>query len=570
MKKAKWLFILLSVMLIASVALAACGFDNDSADSGTGEGAEDDDSGVEDDAANTEGTEDGGEKVVNMTASSEPPDLDSATSTDTSAANVLGNVMEGLIVRDNEGKPVPGMAEDLPEISEDELTYTFHLRDANWSDGTPVTADDFVFAWQKALDPETKSQYAYFLFEIEGAEAYNSGEGEAEDVGVKALDEKTLEVTLNHPVPYFIDKLANPVFFPQKQEFVEEMGDGYAKEDDALLYNGPYKLANWQHEASFEFVKNEEYWNADNINIDKVTWSIVKEATTAVNLYETGEVDVAGLSQDLVDQYQDDEAFTTFPEYVTFYLQFNMEKVDVLKNEKIRAAIAGAIDRETHADVILNNGSTGAYGIVGPGVAGPDGPEGADYRSTYEEPKSAKDIDEAKKLLEEGMEELGLDEPPTLEYLTDDTEAARKTAEYLQEELKKNLGVNLEINMQTFASRLELSREKKYDIAMTGWGVDYNDPLSFFELFTTDSAFNDPGWSNERYDELVELAQTSPDNEERFDAMGEAEQILIEESPIAPLYYRARAFLWSSELEGLIHAPYGTEYDFRWADINRQ
>lgn len=562
MRKSKWLLVMLSVMMVASLALAACGGGGGSSaepggDKGTGSG----------DGGQTSG--DGGgeqvEQVLRLIESQEPPDLDSAKTTDTVSFTILNNVNEGLMRLDENNEPIPGIAAEEPEISEDGLHYTFKLRDAKWSDGTPVTAHDFEYAWKRALNPDTASQYAYMLYYLKNGEAYNTGKAKADDVGVKAVDEKTLEVELETPIPFFTSLMAFTTYFPQKQEFVESQGDAYAKEDDALLFNGPFKLENWQHESGWELVKNEDYWDADTVKLEKITFDIVKETSTAVNLYETGEVDRAGLSAEYVDQFKDREDYQERTEYTEFYIVPNMEN-EFLANDKIRKAIASAFDREAHAEVILNNGSVPAYGLVPPGMPGP---EGQTFREANGDIKPVGSVEEAKQLFDEGLKELGMDKPPKIEYLTDDTDAARKTAEFLQEEWRKNLGLEVEINQQTFASRLDLSDEGKFDLVLSGWGADFNDPMSFMDLFVTDGGHNDGKWSNKEYDEAIKFGKSTTDYEERMQRLLEVEKILIEDAGIMPLYFRARAYLWQPYVKNMIKHPYGADWTFKWAYIEK-
>ena len=558
MQRSKWLILMFSLVIVTSLTLAACGSggtSGDPADEGTSEG---------DTATSEEGAPDEVQEL-HITENQEPPDLDSAKSTDSVSFTILNNVNEGLMRLDENNEPVPGMAEGEPEVSEDGLTYTFKLRDANWSDGTPVTAHDFEYAWKRALDPETASQYAFILYYIKNAEAYNAGEAEADDVGVKALDDKTLEVELERPVPYFLSLTAFSTYLPQKQEFVEEQGDNYAKEDDALLYNGPFVLQNWEHEAGWELAKNEQYWDAENVQLDLITVDVVKETSTSVNLYESGEIDrTQGLSSDYVSQFKDREDYQERMEYTLFYIVPNMNN-EFLANDKIRKAIASAFDKEAHAEVILNNGSVPAYGLVPPEMPGP---EGQTFREANGDLKPAATVEEAKQLFEEGLKELGLDEPPAVEYLTDDTEGARRSAEFIQEELRKNLGLELKINQQTFASRLDLSREGKFELVLSGWGADYNDPLSFMDLFITDGPYNDGDWSNPDYDDAIEFAMTSNDPAERMQRLLDAEPLLIEDAGIIPVYFRGQGYLWQPYIKELYHHPYGPEWSFKWAYIS--
>lgn len=563
----KWLFVLMTIMLVGSLMLAACNNGEEGTETeGDAAGEEAPEEGTSEEGKSENEQSDQTEQVLHMSEGAEPPNLDSATLTDGVSATVIGNTMEGLYRLDEHNEPQPAIAEDV-EISDDGLTYTFHLRDAVWSDGSPVTAHDFEFAWKRSLDPDTKSQYAFIMFEIKNAEAYNAGEAEADEVGVEATDEKTLKVTLEHPVPYFLSKTAFSTYMPQKEAFIEEQGDHYAKEDDALLYNGPFKLTDWRHEAGWVYVKNDDYWDADSVKLDKVTVDVVKQTSTGVNLYEAGDLDVTGISGDYVEQFQDRDDFTTRPEFAISYLIFNTED-PFLKNEKIRRAISGGFDRETYVEVIANNGSKAAYGFVTPGIAGPGEQTFREYAGDLK--TTVPSVEEAKTLFEEGLEELGLDEAPTVEYLTDDNETARKTAEYIQQQLKENLGFNIEINQQTFSARLDITKEDKHQIVLSVWSSDYNDPLSFIDLFMTGGPYNDANWSNDEYDERVEFAQTSGDNEARMEKMKEAEQILIEEATIAPLIYRGRAYLWQTDIEGLIRPPYGPSFIFRDASIQSE
>lgn len=537
----------LSLFLILSLLLAACG-GNTPAENGSKGG----------------NNKLAAEQVLHLAADQEPPQLDSAKSADGVSFTVLVNTMEGLMSLDKNNQPVPAVAKEDPEISKDGLTYTFHLRHhSQWSDGSPVTAHDFEYAWKRALNPKTASPYAFVFYDIKNAEAYNTGKATADDVGVNALDDHTLEVQLNQPTPTFPAKVAVPSFFPQKQAFVEEKGNKYAQEDDALLYNGPFKLANWKHNTSWEYIKNEKYWDANNVKLEKVTWNVVKDASTGVNLYNTGKLDVTLLDGDFASQFRDREDSQTVIGSSSAYLVLNQQN-KFLRNKKIRTAIATAIDRKAFTEIVLKNGSQAAYGYVPPGITG-------DEKQTYREQvgslKSPTNPEEAKKILQEGLDELGLEKAPTLDYLTDDTELNRRTAEFVQEQLRTNLGLTINIKQQPLKSYLDQLQQNNFDLAYATWGAAYNDPLYFLDVWLTDGPYNYPKWSNQEYDQLLQAARSANNIDTRLKKMKQAEEILIEEAPLVPLYYRSYSYLWRENVKGLIRPPSGPMFLIKEAYI---
>ena len=373
----------LALLLVASLALTACG-------------------GVDQSQGGQQR-----KQVLNLTETQEPPGLDNSKTTDTVSFSVLNNVMEGLYRLDKNNEPVEGMAESV-DISKDKKTYTFKLRDAKWSDGEPVKAQDFEYSWKRALDPKTKSEYAYMLYPIKGAEAYNSKKGKADDVGVKALDDKTLEVKLEQPIPYFLGLTAFATFNPLRQDIVEEHGEKYATEPDKMVYNGPFVLSEWNHNKDFQYKKNDNYWDKKTVKLDEINVSIVKDMNQKMNLYSTGEVDFTSLGEDYVDKYQGKPDVYQHNEATNFYLQFNTNN-EFLDNAKIRKAISMAIDRKTLTDKISKNGSVPAGALVPPAV---QGPEGKSFRDLAGKEYIKHDPKEAKKLLEEGMKEAGIKKIP--------------------------------------------------------------------------------------------------------------------------------------------------------------
>jgi oligopeptide transport system substrate-binding protein len=505
------------------------------------------------------------EQVLNLLDSSEIPSLDSALATDQVSFIVLNNVMEGLYRLGKDNKPVPGMAESY-EVSQDGKVYTFKLRkDAKWSNGDPVTAHDFVFAWRRVLDPKTASEYAYIMYDIKNAEEVNQGKLPVDQLGVKALDDHTLQVELKNPVPYFISLTVFGSFMPQNEKFVKSQGDKYGLEANTTLYNGPFVLSEWKHEQGWTYKKNPNYWDKDNVKLETINVKIVKDSATAVNLYETKKVDRVGLTAEFVDKYKNDKNFHTELDPSIFWLRMNT-KNELLKNVNARKAIAMAIDKEALVNTLLNNGTVPANYIVPKEFV--KGPNGKDFREENGDLVKY-NVEEAKKLWEQAKQELGKDKF-TIELLNYDSDVAKKIGEYLKEQLEKNLpGLTVNIKQQPFKQKLELESKMQYDLSYSGWGPDYQDPMTFIDLWVTNGPHNQTGWSNAEYDKLVKDAKTTllSDLQARWDAMLKAEKLLFEEMPVAPLYQRGSAYLQREYVKDIISHPFGGDFSYKWAYI---
>lgn len=555
MKKSKFL-LFLGFTLILSMFLAACNGGGDTKD----EPAKDGDTAQKEDVP----------QVLNLIESAEIPTMDSVKGTDAVAFNVMNNVFEGLMRLGQDNEPVLGVAAEEPTVSEDGTVYTFKIReDAKWSDGSPVTANDFVFAWRRAVDPEVGSEYGPYMMNgvIKNAEKVSAGELPVEELGVKAIDEKTLEVTLERPVPYFISLMTFPTFYPQKEAFVTEKGDQYASNSDNLLYNGPFVLTDWDGTGlSWKMVKNENYWDKDTVKLSEINVNVVKEVGTAVNLYETGEIDRVGLSGEFVLQYQGHEELITELEPVLFWLKLN-QKNEALANIDIRKAISMAIDRQSLVDNILANGSVVAnYAVPKDFVFF----NGEDFRAGNGD-LLAYDAEKAKEHWQKGLEALGKTELE-LELLAGDTETAKKMNEYIKDQLEKTLpGFKLKLKEVPFKIRLDLDTKQEYDIQMAGWGPDYQDPMTFMDLWVTDGGHNHMSYSNPEFDKLINAAKTdlTSDLEARWKALQDAEKIVMEDAAFAPLYQRGRTVLQKPYVKGLVTHPFGADFSYKWAYVEK-
>ncbi|MBW3111960.1 peptide ABC transporter substrate-binding protein [Bacillus sp. MCCB 382] len=548
--KKKFSFLLV-LLLALSTFLAACGGDKktDSNEEGSGAG----------------GSDEKKEQVLNLLEGSEIPSMDSTLATDSVSFKIMNNVYEGLYRLGEDDKAVLGMAAEEPQISEDGKTYTFKIRDAKWSNGDPVTANDFVYAWQKALNPDTGAEYAYIMYDIKNAAKVNAGEVPVEELGVKATDDKTLEVQLETAVPYFKALLSFATFYPQNQKFVESQGDKFGLEADTALYNGPFTLSEWKHEQSYKLSKNDNYWEADAVKLDEVNFNVVKDTATGVNLYETNKVDVAGLSAEFVDKYKSDENFKTLAETSVFFLRLN-QKNEVMKNVNARKAIDAAYDKQGMVDVLLNNGSLPAYYLVPKDFV--TGPDGTEYREAVGD-FGGFDAKKAADYWAKAKEELGKDSIE-LELLNYDSDSSKKIGEFLKEQLEQNLeGLTVKIKAQPFKQKLELESKGQYDFSFAGWGPDYPDPMTFVDMFVTDGAHNQMGYSNPEYDKLIEQAKGEllDDPEARWQAMVDAEKILFEDQAISPMYQRGSAYLERPYVKGLLRHSFGADASYKWAYI---
>ncbi|EJQ68937.1 conserved exported hypothetical protein [Bacillus mycoides] len=513
-------------------------------------------------------------QVLNRTETNEIPTMDTSKSTDTLGSQILGNTMEGLYRLDKDNKPIPAAAESSTK-SEDGKKYTFKLRkDAKWSNGDPVTAKDFVFAWQRLLDPKTAAEYAFITYYIKNAEAINKGEKPVTELGVKATDDYTLEVELEQAVPYFLNLVAFPSYYPLNEKFVKEKGEKFGLESDTTVYNGPFVLTDWKHEQGWKLKKNDQYWDKKTVKLDEINYSVVKEVATRVNLYDTGAIDFALLAGEFVDKYRNKkDEFGTYSEPSTFYLRLNQKRAGQdtpLKSKKLREAIALSIDKKNLANVILNDGSKGADYLVPKGLAA--GPDGKDFQETFKNGLK-QDTKKAAAAWDEAKKELGKDQV-TIELLNYDTGNAKKVGEYVKDQIEKNLkGVTVNIKLQPFKQKLKLESEQEYDIAYGGWSPDYADPMTYLDMFETTNSQNQMNYSNSKYDESIKKSKTElmSDAKKRWEELGKAEKVLLEDDvALVPLYQNARSYVMQPNIKGIVKHNISPEYSFKWAYVEEK
>ena len=505
---------------------------------------------------------------LRINLSAEPPAIDSSIATTNPSFTILNAVNEGLYRLDADGKPQPALAKELPKVSADGLVYTITLRDGlKWADGSPLKASDFVWAYQRTLDPATKAKYATMLAWIKGGAALNTAkpeelEAKKAELGVKAKDDKTLEITLEKPVAFFTDQLAMPLFFPQNPDFVKKQGDKNGADADKILGAGPFKMEKWDHEQQLVMVKNENYWDAANIKLTKVTVNVVKDPNTSLNMYETNQVDLTELKGDQPKMYQGKPDLVFKKEFVTAYVLFQNKKVPAFANAKIKQALGMAIDRKTFNEVILGGTSIPSTGLV-PGTV-LDGNK-QEFRKVAGDTQPAYDPAKAKQLLAEGLKELNMTSLPKFKLTSDDTETSKKSIEFIQAQWKQNLGIDVDGEPLPFALRVKNMQESNFDALIGLWGADYNDPMTFLDMWVTDNkSFNYMQYSNKQYDDLVKGAEKEVDLAKRSKMMVDAEKLLMSDASISPLYFRTRPYAKKPNVEGLILPAMSKEWELRW------
>lgn len=511
----------------------------------------------------------GDDKTLRLVASSDIPTMDSSLATDAVSFNVYNQTIEGLYTLDKDDKAVPAIAKGEPKISADGKKWTVELRDdAKWTNGDSVTAKDFVFAWQRALDPKTAAEYAYIMYDLKNAEAVNTGKMKTSELGVKAVNDTTLEFELEKSKPYFKELLAFGTFLPQNEKFVKEKGEKYGTTEKDTLYNGPFVLSEWKTEDKFTLTKNDKYYDKDNVKLEKITYKVLKDANSGVNLYTTGKIDRVGLPAEFIDKYKDDKNYSTELDASTFFIRMNQTKNKDLQNKDLRMALAKSIDKEKYVKNNLNNGSVAINTLMPKEFvkdeAGKDFVDGVKSPLNYDA-KAAKDsFEKAKKTL--GKDKF------TFEFLTFDQESSKKDAEYFKEQIESNLpGVTLKIKQQPFKQKLDLESKGNYELSLGGWGPDYPDPMTFLDMFVTDGPHNQTGWSSKTYDKAIDEANGPllTDVEKRWTTLQNAETEFLNEAVIIPIYQRGGAFLTQPYVKNIVSHKFAGDYSFKETEIKK-
>ncbi|UTY40000.1 peptide ABC transporter substrate-binding protein [Allocoprobacillus halotolerans] len=519
-----------------------------------------------------------GTKAVTVNLGTEPPEMLSFMTTDSTSGNVLRHTMETLITLDGNDEPIPGVAKEVPTkenggISEDGLTITFNLNpEAKWQDGTQVKASDFEYAWDQLFNVENGAGYATTWAPlIVGAQdiydAKNDAEREAAlaKKGYKADDEAgTFTVQLTKPYAYFVSLMSFYSFAPLNKDAYEKAGGvtKYGTDMDKFLGNGPYKFKEWNHEDSIVLEKNENYWNKDEIKIDQITFRMISDTNTALNEFENGSIDMIGLTGEQASNLKDQgKDVQTYVDGGSWYFLFNTTQKPY-DNAKVRRALTLGVDAEGYIENIRKDASKVATAFTTEAVSKGEFTES--LGNLY--PRST-DYTEAKKLLEEGLAEEGMKlEDFTLTLLGDEGDDAQRMYAYFQEEWQKNLGITVKVDQVTFKTRIERMNTQDFDIVFAGWSPDYNDPKSYLEIVQSDNGNNNGKYSNKEYDALLEKADSETDTTKRTEYLKQAEELFAEECPVGPVFHRATSYICSDRLVGIQRTAY-KQIDLRFADV---
>ncbi len=497
--------------------------------------------------------------------SSEPPQMNTMMSADSVSGTVIGHVMEGLLRYDENSELAPGLAE---RWSRDGDTMTFHLREeARWSNGDPITAHDFEFAWKTAVDPSTASRYAFILYAIENAEAINNGDLPVEAMGVEALDDRILRVTLEQPIAYFDRLVAFQTFYPVQEAFYRQTGGRYGADADEMLYSGPYRVTSWVHGASMRLERNPHYWDQDRASIDAINVSyMTSDGNTLLNLFRDEQIVMTNVGSQVLEQAMlEGWEIHRFMDGTVFYIDFNHRPGRVTANLNLRKALHLAQDSgELVNRVIRSPGYLPGESLFPVWLQGLDGY----FRDEYPAPVYPRDAERAREHLRRAMQEEGWEQPPRLVMLSGDSPVARTQAEYYQEVFRSVLGVEVVIDEQTFQQRLEKMNSGEFDMVLAGWGPDYNDPLTFADLYASWNQSNYGRFENDELDALVRVAQNSLDQRERMEAFAGIQRILHEEVAHIVNYERGLLYVTHPQVCGIIRRVFGAEADYSYARIS--
>lgn len=507
-------------------------------------------------------------QVLRMTEPVNFVNLDSATATDTTSFNILNNVGEGLMRMGKDHRPVYGLAESV-KISLDRKVYTFTMRDGiKWSDGQPIRAKDFEYAWKRALNPELKAQKSNILFCIAGAEAYHNKKAPADRVGVIARDDKTLEVRLKQPTLNFLNMLTLPIFQPQRKDIVEKFKNHYGKKPETVIYSGPFTVKNISPQKMI-LVKNENYWDQDHVRLKQVEIHFVKDTASEIRMYNTDKSDMARLDQEFA------EGFKQSPDYLYIetariqYLLLN-QKNKFFRNANIRRAITLAIDRSVITDEILKDGSKPAGSLVPPTITGIGT---RTFRQMSGGEIVTPDVKKAREYFQKGLKELGLSKPPKgIELLSYD-DSRRNIAISIKKQLKDNLKLEIKLNSPPSKTKFKLENTGQFDMVLSRWRGDFNDPFNFLSVWVSKNPLNHMQYKSARYDRLIRQALESPAERDKLDFLIQAERTLISdqrEAAIVPLFYIGTAYLQKPYVKNLYRHPYGPDYTLKWAYISEQ
>lgn len=549
MKKRKLLCTLLASVMIISTMLTGCG------NNANTQGSNNTDTSTED--ADVPATSDGASELA-VVVGPEPDTIDPALNSTVDGGTYIVHAFEGLMTLDENATPIAGQAESY-DISEDGKVYTFHLRDGlKWSDGSDLTASDFVYSWNRAIAPETAADYEYMFDCIDG---YADG-----NLNVTAVDDKTLEVVLTNVTPYFLELCAFPAYAPVKKDVVEANPDGWTLDPATYIGNGPYRMTAWDHNSQIVMEKNPNYWNADAVVSDTIRFVLMEDDSAQLAAYENNEVVmIDSVPTDEIPTLETRDDYHVEGQLGTYYVTFQTQD-EIMSNPLVRKALILAVDRTYLVEEVGQAGQVEAGAFVPIGLSDADPTKefrtvGGDYYDPY-------DYEGNLELAKEALAEAGYPNGeglPTLEYLYNEGTGHQLIGEALQN-MWAQIGVNVELVSQEWNTFINTRKEGDFQIARNGWLGDYNDPISFLDMWTTGGGNNDAQWSNAEYDQLISEIKSSSDTEERMAKMHQAEDLIFADWMLCPLYYYTDIYMLKDNVEGFYASKLGFKY-FMYASV---
>lgn len=484
-----------------------------------------------------------------------------------------GNVFESFYRLGKNGQPTAGLAKKAT-VSADGLTWIFTLRDAKWSNGDQITAQDFVYSWRRSLTPKTASPYAYLFSGVKNADAISKGKLPVEQLGIKALDNKTVEISLEKPIAYFKVLMAYPLFGPQNQKVVEKYGKKYATNSKYMVYSGPFVIKNWTGTSDkWSFQKNPNYWDKKQVKLDKISYKVVSNPNTGYELYQQGKLDMTPLSSQQVKNYKNSSEFKQYPYSYVAFLAYNFNATNAankkaLNNQNIRRALSLALDRKVLTKKVFGDGSQVPTGFVANDLA--KNPQtGVDFAKEQAVTKTvAYDANLAKKYWRKGLTETGLKELTFNILASSDTPTNDALTQYLQSQYTKVLpGLKVKVQNIPGKSALERARKGEFDIYVSGWGGDFNDPITFLQIPLTGTSYNYGNYSNSEYDRLIAKATNEDANDKlaRWNDLVAAAKLFNSQQGVSPLYQQTTAYLQKKRVKGIIHNTAGTQWNYKYA-----
>ncbi|CCK85933.1 Oligopeptide ABC superfamily ATP binding cassette transporter, binding protein [Lactobacillus equicursoris DSM 19284 = JCM 14600 = CIP 110162] len=493
--------------------------------------------------------------------------LDASKATDQASYEQINNIEEGLYLLGKNAKVQNALATKTT-TSKDGKTWTFTLRkNAKWSNGDPVTAQDFVYSWRRTVDPKTASEYSYLFSGITNADQIVAGKKKPATLGIKADGKYKLTVTLEKRIPYFKLLMAFPLFFPQNQKFIEKAGSKYGTSSKYMIYNGPFVQKGWTgSNLSWKLVKNKNYWDKKSVKLDNVKFSVQKTPATDYNLYQSGKLDAAFLDASATRSLKGKTGYTQRKMSSTQYLSYNLKKRKEFQNVYLRQAISLAINRKELVKTLGGAATTAD-------TFDPDGMTtvgGKDYTDTVRNADTKKhdtyNVALAKQLYKKALKQLGK-KSISFTLLGDDDDTAKKAAEFVQSQLETNLKMDVSVQSIPKKTRLNRMMSGNFDVVSTGWNADFSDPISFLDLQVTGNSYNYGKWSNKTYDKYVAASKTTSSTSERFSDMAKAEQVLLEQQGVTPLYHPIEAWMVKPNIKGVIYNGAGANYSFKYAYV---